>query len=1140
MTTRNLSETELDYMSPKFTGSHDKPIEPPEVNITRDLLADPESGMDNELEEAKKKTSTERVRRYYRRNRKKVRAYLRKTQDDRVARNRDRKKAIKKHGKKKMKNHDVHHPNGPNGGSWRLAKKDHGPDKKNESVDKVITCNTCNWSWALSDGGKKPFLCHKCGKDNSHIYINELFQMLTEGGAAGHMAHPYEDGDLTFRDMKDMIHRALVGSLDAEEPVTEKLDGQNIAFTVKDGKIFFARNKGQVKNKGQNALDVAGIRSMFAGRGNIEKAFTAAAADLEAAFGNLSEKERQAMFEDGAKFMNVEIIFPDTKNVIPYDKAVLVFHGTIQYDEDGNEVGRNQADAKTAATALQRVNANKQETFGITGPHTIAFSDTDTLGNRRRMHEHIRRLQRLQNEFDIDDDMTIDDYKREWWRRELDSVGGDLEFTDDEINGMVERWAVGDKSFGVNSFDDPEKKKWFREFERDEVPKLHRTVAQPLERTFLQVGTEAMMRVSNFLAANNPKAAEGLKKEVLDTIRELQQTDDQNKLAKLQQQVERLENLGIDNIVPSEGVVFMYKGKPYKFTGTFAPVNQILGTLKFDKGEAKVVKPEESPAQSQERKMEPPESMTAQAKEQPVSPSEPQRTVAVFVGRFQPFHSGHYSVYKALVDQFGKENVYIGSSDVTDPVRSPFGFKDKQDIITTMFDVPADRVVQVKNPYAPIEILEKLPPTTRFVTAVSQKDADRLGRAGRYFKPFDPESSTAGYGDEGYFVVAPEFQLSVNGKNISGTQLRQVMGDPKVTDRAKKEIFTKVYGTFNPDIFKKIVHTTTESEEARELTQQYGKGKKKKVAKPKQTALQKKLTDNPEMKQRVQGVLRQRIMNPETKRQIFVATALGYDTTHPARMEAERRVRAALKQRKPKNEVLVEAVEADKPLSTYLHTREYTPDELDRAANEYFDKEVITKTFPSLAKDKETLMDMVENAPTVVLSKEELREMENSEVGSVIDSDDKIHELEKIDSIHFRDVKELLKAIKKKEELQLPVIIKHDSGHYLLTGNTRLSTLAALNATMPVKLLTFNGLPADASDGSAVEDRKYHKKARNKLFSKVMQMRIKNPETGNMIKVDTAMDYKKTHPAHAAALSTVRRYMKDVSTRAGIPKKRTK
>ena len=34
---------------------------------------------------------------------------------------------------------------------------------------------------------------------------------------------------------------------------------------------------------------------------------------------------------------------------------------------------------------------------------------------------------------------------------------------------------------------------------------------------------------------------------------------------------------GVDKIVPNEGIVFVYKENTYKLTGTFAPLNQILG-----------------------------------------------------------------------------------------------------------------------------------------------------------------------------------------------------------------------------------------------------------------------------------------------------------------------------------------------------------------------------------------------------------------------------------------------------------------------------------------------------------------------------------------------------------------------------------
>lgn len=30
-----------------------------------------------------------------------------------------------------------------------------------------VTCDNCGWSWELSDGGDDPYICHKCGHDNS-------------------------------------------------------------------------------------------------------------------------------------------------------------------------------------------------------------------------------------------------------------------------------------------------------------------------------------------------------------------------------------------------------------------------------------------------------------------------------------------------------------------------------------------------------------------------------------------------------------------------------------------------------------------------------------------------------------------------------------------------------------------------------------------------------------------------------------------------------------------------------------------------------------------------------------------------------------------------------------------------------------
>jgi hypothetical protein len=1189
-------------------------------------------------------SSTERVRRYYKRHPKKVSKYLKDTVKDRVARNRDRRKAVKKHGKSKMKNHDVHHPKGPNGGSWRLAKKDHGRDKVKESYspdsiamnvqqfvsyaaqrlnlqqtpvvslmpaddnltslgkydvisnqifvvvedrlladilrtvahemahqkqnemgyitnpaidgatgsriennaniiagillrdygkidngiylsENTIQCRACGWKWSSTNAGKKPLMCHKCWNDTG--------KYLMEGGAAGHLAHPFEDEELTFKDMKEMIDRGLLGGLDQEAPVTEKLDGQNIAFSIRDGQIIFARNKGQVKNRGRNALDTAGIRNMFAGRGNIEKAFTGAAEDLQAAVEKLTPEQRQQMFGGGSKFMSLEVILPDTQNVIPYGKSVLVMHGTIEYDEDGNEIGRSNTDGKEFADAVTAVGADKQKTFGISGPKTIAFSDAETEKYQQKAEEYTARLDRAAAGFGLDEDSTLAEYRRAWWeqevQKEMERTG--MELSEDEFDGVVRRWADGDKKFGVKNIENDETKKWFRQYEKESLAAAQKKMINPIEMTFLQAGTDSLRRVTNFLSVNNPEASNQLKRDVLEAIKAIRDSNQPDKIGKLQRELERLEAMGIDNIVPSEGVVFIYNGKPYKFTGQFAPINQITGTFKFGMAPQESEEPEEPTIEPTAPEKEQPSEPTTQKPIVPPPAAVPKRTVAIFTGRFQPFHAGHYSIYQAMVERFGKENVYIASSNVTDPIKSPFAFKEKKDIMTRMFDIPDEMVVQVKNPYAPTEILDKLPPETSYVTAVSQKDADRLG-GGKYFRNFDdiPDGKHQGYKDKGYFIVAPEMKLDINGKNISGTQLRAIMGDPNITDRAKQEIFTKIYGKFDPKIFKKIIKATTDAEEARKLTDMH--------ASQKDPAVKKRGKKKPDAKAigRAKSVLGKKVRNPKTNRDILVATALKYPKDEPVRKAAEKMVQDAMKA----NESIITENTKSEKMKVYVYVRDYTKDELENEVGEYFENERTIEAFPDLADSAEEVKKLILSAPSEVLTKDELEQLSNSEVPEVLSSKNPKEVLKKIGTEYKRDVKGILTAIKNHEKLPEPIVIKHSDGYYLLGGNTRLSALAAMKHTMPVKVIQYGAPMVGSIPTTAAEKPKGKTKGNKKdLFKKILQMKITNPETGNQIKIDTAMDYDRLHPAHKVAMGVIRQHMRGISNRAGIPKNRT-
>ena len=60
----------------------------------------------------------------------------------------------------------------------------------------------------------------------------------------------------------------------------------------KNGKLGSISNKGHIKNHGK-LLDINGIKSMFAGRGDIEYAFVSAMRDLQKVWKGLSKNKKK-------------------------------------------------------------------------------------------------------------------------------------------------------------------------------------------------------------------------------------------------------------------------------------------------------------------------------------------------------------------------------------------------------------------------------------------------------------------------------------------------------------------------------------------------------------------------------------------------------------------------------------------------------------------------------------------------------------------------------------------------------------------------------------------------------------------------------------------------------------------------------
>jgi hypothetical protein len=405
--------------------------------------------------------------------------------------------------------------------------------------------------------------------------------LLKEGGAAGHMTHPFEDFGLTFGDMKQMFRLGLSGKITVEGNPTEKLDGQNLFVSFREGKLYAARNKSDIKNGG---MDYSSIKTKFSGRGSIEEAFTFAFSDLEKAIQSLTPKQQEKIFKGGKAWMNLEVMYPKSENIINYDGAYIVFHGVSLYNDKGEKIEDYPEYARILAGMIKQVNANSQETFSITKPKTIIVNKTKNFN--QRLSYFIGKLETLQKKMKCLDTDTIGVWHQRWWEKYIktNTKEAGLNIDKKTLESLRNRWAFGDKSFALNSSNIPDKNllTWAKNVDKTKVGEQMQLNVLPFELLVLEFGAEVLKNVKNVMSLDPTKTSNKIKADVERAIQTLSNSNKLEDIEVLKKQLKRIEGAGgINAIAPLEGIVFTFNGKTYKLTGVFAPINQLLNYFRF-------------------------------------------------------------------------------------------------------------------------------------------------------------------------------------------------------------------------------------------------------------------------------------------------------------------------------------------------------------------------------------------------------------------------------------------------------------------------------------------------------------------------------------------------------------------------------
>ena len=420
---------------------------------------------------------------------------------------------------------------------------------------------------------------------------NAADNVVNEGGAYGHLSHPFEKKDLTFGDMKEICNLTINGLFTTDNMVAEKTDGQNLMVCWKDGRLVASRNKTHLKNKGEKALSKEEIAD-YLGKGKpeaLKQAWIDALTDLETAFSHCDQGELEKMFRGGERFMSLEVICPEAEQTIPYGSSMIVFHGWKEYDINGEEISEDKVSAKTIAKIIGDANQSQQKRFLIRGPQEYDIKPFEN--HEEKYKDYIDRINKIMSRNSVyTDETNLDDFVLsetkdfllkeipelkdvEWGAITLDIVAAnvaDIDRTIDlrQIKNFLKPYpGVGDK---VDKF---QKNKKFRN-----------NILRPIISLFMDLGLDVCRNIRKFLAINPEEAARKLRKKYLDAMNRIKEEGTEVGIAYMEEQLGHLTDpSALENLLPTEGITFLYKGKLYKLTGYFQVLNNICGYFKYKK-----------------------------------------------------------------------------------------------------------------------------------------------------------------------------------------------------------------------------------------------------------------------------------------------------------------------------------------------------------------------------------------------------------------------------------------------------------------------------------------------------------------------------------------------------------------------------
>lgn len=411
-------------------------------------------------------------------------------------------------------------------------------------------------------------------------YITEnvnLFRgLIVEGGASGHMKYPYDYSDFTLADLKEIVENLFSGKI---TNITEKIDGMNIQATRNEaGEVVFVRNQGDLDSE-RGGMTKADMLAKWNDKPHVLDTFIKAADTIIEVFAKLPIS---FFNKDGKRYyVNCECVIAGKTNVMPYISDQVDFHDIWIYEF--NDKKAHWMKTEVTREGLDKLEKASEKTNAKLTPQVIidVTKESDSIAKSL-----ISKLDKVFKKVSLYDNATVEEYKQvrfmEIVSEKYNWIFSDMEAAD----WLYNRWYNNDKSINIrlirarysNDLEELDNldKKGYKELVRESI--------RPLDEVFIEIGNSILKLCKGIInTGQESNVVAQLTQDLKDTIADVRKNGSAELNNKLGVQLSRLGDIADVNINATEGIVFSYKGKLMKLTGTFGFLNQILGIIKFSR-----------------------------------------------------------------------------------------------------------------------------------------------------------------------------------------------------------------------------------------------------------------------------------------------------------------------------------------------------------------------------------------------------------------------------------------------------------------------------------------------------------------------------------------------------------------------------